>query len=259
MITTVAGRWQYAWDVLAVLVDRDLKMLYKRSSIGPLWALAAPLMQLLVLTMVFRGVIRLDIPNYASYVFIGLLVWNWFSGSLLQSTSLITGSRALVRQPGFPLPLLPFVTVAVRLFHFAIALPLLLLLLLMQDIRPSIAWCFVPLLLVVQFIFTTSLAYPLAALNVRVRDTQHVAGIVLQLLMFATPIFYDPASLPQGLQAWYRLNPMVPLIDAWRDVLLESRLPDLQALTAVGLLSLGLLWAGRSIFVRESHRFVEEL
>lgn len=259
MSATAAGRWQYAWDVLVVLVDRDLKMLYKRSSIGPLWALAAPLMQLLVLTVLFRGVIRLDVPNYAPYVFIGLLAWNWFSSSLLQSTSLITSSRALIRQPGFPLPLLPFVTVAVRLFHLAIALPLLLILLLMQGIRPSLVWCLVPLLLVVQFIFITALSYPLAALNVRVRDTQHVVGVGLQLLMFLTPIFYDPASLPPAVQAWYGLNPMVPIIDAWRDVLLKSRAPDLQSLTVVGLLGIGLLWAGRSIFVRESHHFVEEL
>jgi lipopolysaccharide transport system permease protein len=242
-----------------VLVDRDLKMLYKRSSIGPWWALAGPLMQLLVLTFVFQRVIPLNIPNYASYVFVGVLVWNWFSSSLIQSTSLITGSRALVRQPGFPLPLLPLVTVAVRLFHFAVAVPILLILLLMQDVRPSVAWLLAPVLLAIQFVLTTSLAYPLAALNVRMRDTQHVVGVVLQLTMFLTPIFYDPASLPAAVRGWYNLNPMVPLIAAWREVLLAGRTPDMQSLTLITVLSLGLLWAGRAIFVAESHRFVEEL
>lgn len=259
-MTTIARRdWRYVRDVVGVLVDRDLKMMYKRSTLGLLWGLAHPLMQLVVFTVVFRRVIRVDVPAYASFVFIGVLVWNWFHSALAGSTSLITGSRALVRQPGFPLTLLPIVTVGVRLIHFAMAIPLLAVLLLVQGMAPSPAWLFLPVLVVVQFVFTAALAYPLAALNVQIRDTQHVVAVVLQLTMYLTPIFYDAASLPESLRRWYVLNPMVTLIGAWRDVLLYGRVPALGPLAVIALLAAGMMWAGRRIFIAESHRFVEEL
>ncbi len=108
-------------DNLELVFARDLKVQYKRSSLGIGWTLAGPLLQLVIYTLVFRRVLSLQIENYASFVFIGVLVWGWFQTSLAQSAGLITSSRPLVLQPAFPLELLPHVTVAVRLFHFMVA------------------------------------------------------------------------------------------------------------------------------------------
>jgi lipopolysaccharide transport system permease protein len=192
-------------------------------------------------------------------VFTGVLVWGWFNASLQQSTGLITSSRALVRQPGFPLDLLPHVTVAVRLFHFALALPLLFGLLWWQGIRPAWSWTTLPLLIVIQFALTVAIAFPLAALNVGRRDIQHVTGVLLQLFMYLTPVFYPLDVIPESLRPWYMLNPMVPLLGAWRDVVLQGRWPDPIHLLALLLFATALLVAGRRLFIKQSRHFLEEL
>ncbi len=252
-------RLRHSADVLIVLIDRDLKVLYKRASLGIAWAIVNPLLQLLIFTFLFRRVLRLNIDNYQSYVFIGILVWSWFQSSLIQGAGLITGSQALVRQPGFPLHLLPHVTVGVRFFHFLIAFPLLMILLWKQDVRPTPAWCAIPLLMVIQFILITGLVYPIAALNVRIRDTKHVVTVLLQMAMYLTPVFYSIATVPESVRTVYFINPMVPLLEAWRAVLLNGCWPDVTPLFALAVFSCVCLWVGKKIFVAESHRFVEEL
>jgi len=252
-------RLQHAWDVIAVLIERDLKVLYKRSLLGIGWALAGPLLQLLIFVLIFRRVLFVPVENYASFVFIGVLVWGWFHASLVQSTSLITNNRALVRQPGFPLALLPHVTVGVRLFHFALAIPFLAGLLWWQGVRPAWSWLSLPVLILAQFALTTGVAYPLAALNVRMRDTQHIVGVALQLLMYLTPIFYSLESVPEALRPWLCLNPMVFVIETWRSVLLRAQWPDPVVLGILAAFAGILLVAGRRAFVAQSHRFVEEL
>lgn len=252
-------RWEHARDVVAVLVGRDLKVLYKRSSLGFGWALVSPLLQAFIFVLVFRRVLGVPVENYASFVFAGVLIWGWFHASVQQATTLITNSRALVRQPGFPLVLLPVVTIAVRLFHFALALPFLFGLLWFQGIRPAPSWILLPVLTIVQFALTAGIAYPLAALNVRLRDTQYVVTVLLQLTMYLTPVFYSLSSVPPELHGWLFINPMVPLLEAWRAVLLYGQWPDPVHLSAIVLFGGILLLVGRRFFITQSRRFVEEL
>lgn len=252
-------RLRHAWDIVAVLVSRDLKLIYKRSTLGFGWALVTPLMQFIVFSFVFRRVLNVQIDHYAAFVFTGVLVWGWFQSSLLQSTALITSSRALVRQPGFPLPLLPFVTVGVRFTHFVVAMPLLFVFLWWDGIKPGWSWVALPILAALQFVFTVGLAYPLASLNVVMRDTQHVASVVLQLLMFVTPVFYSLEAVSADLRPWFFANPMVSLVEAWRNVLVHNQWPDLRVLLILIAVATALLAGGRKLFVAQSHRFVEEL
>lgn len=251
--------WWHARDLLAVLVERDLKILYKRSSLGFGWALVTPLVQLLIFSFVFHRVLAIDIENYPAFVFIGVLVFSWFQTSLGQSSGMITGSRALVTQPGFPLTLLPHVMVGVRFFHFIIALPILFALLWSGGIRPGWSWISLPVLAGVQYLLIVGISYPLASINVIYRDTQHIVGVALQMMIFVTPVFYSLEKVMPEHARWFYLNPMVGLLQSWRRVLLDDHWPDPWMLG--GLLTLGivLLVFGRRLFVRQSHLFAEEL
>jgi len=100
-------RFFYLLDLLRSLVDRDMKLMYKRSVLGVAWTLINPLLQLAVFVFVFQTILKVNIPQYASYVFSGLLIWTWFQNSLFQSTGVIISSRSLIRQPGFPRPFFP--------------------------------------------------------------------------------------------------------------------------------------------------------
>ncbi|MGL5059730.1 MAG: ABC transporter permease [Microcoleus sp.] len=247
------------FDLLRELVDRDMKLLYKRSALGIAWTLINPLLQLAVFSFVFRSVIPINIPKYSSFAFSGLLIWTWSQTALFQATALITSNLTLIRQPNFPTAILPVVTTTTGLVHFLLALPVLIIFLAIDGVQPSAVLLLLPLLILIQFVLTVSLAYPLAALNVTFRDTQHTLGVLLQMLFYLTPIFYDLNSVPKEYQIFYQLNPMVPLIEAYRAVLLKGMQPDWTALLIVSAVVAALLPIGLGIFRRQSDRFVEEL
>ena len=247
------------FDLLRVLVDRDMKLLYKRSALGIAWTLINPLLQLAVFSFVFRTVIPINIPQFSSFAFSGLLIWTWSQTALFQATGLITSNKALIRQPNFPTAILPVVTTMTGLIHFLLALPVLIIFLAVDGVQPSSVLLVLPLLMVIQFVLTVGLAYPLAALNVTFRDTQHTLGVLLQMLFYLTPIFYDLNSVPKEFQPFYQLNPMVPLIEAYRAILLKGTQPDWQALLIVSLAVGVILPIGLAIFRRQSNTFVEEL
>ena len=236
-----------------------MKLLYKRSALGIAWTLINPLLQLAVFSFVFRSVVPINIPQFSSFAFSGLLIWTWSQTALFQATGLITSNKALIRQPNFPTAILPVVTTMTGLIHFLLALPVLIIFLAVDGVQPSSVLFVLPLLMVIQFVLTVGFAYPLAALNVTFRDTQHTLGVLLQMLFYLTPIFYDLNSVPKEFQPFYQLNPMVPLLEAYRAILLKGTQPDWQVLLIVSLVVAVILPIGLVIFRRQSNTFVEEL
>ena len=254
-------RWRlpYLIDLLRELVSRELKLLYKRSLLGVAWTLINPLLQLAVFAFVFQLVLSIDIPQYASFVFTGLLVWTWFQNSLFQATGVIIANRPLIRQPGFPTAILPVVITTTGLIHFLLALPVLIIFLLIDGIELKPVIGFLPILQALQFALTVSIAYILAALNVTFRDTQHTLGVLLQLFFYLTPIFYQITNVPSGYQSLYNLNPMVHIVTAYRAVLIEGTQPNWLPLIVIAGCIAVFLPVGLQFFRRQSDRFVEEL
>lgn len=252
-------RLPYLYDLLRELVARDMKLLYKRSVLGIAWTLINPLLQLAVFAFVFQLVLPVSISHYSSFVFTGLLVWTWFQNSLFQATGVIIANRPLIRQPGFPTPILPIVITTTGLIHFLLALPVLIVFLLVDGIELTTVIVFLPLLQVLQFTLTVSFAYFLAALNVTFRDTQHTLGVLLQLFFYLTPIFYDAGNVPEGYQSLYNFNPMVHIVTAYRDILMQGIPPDWPSLVGISLVTAVALPIGHYYFRRQSDRFVEEL
>ena len=252
-------RFIYLRDLLSELLIREMRLRYERSALGLVWSIINPLSQMLIYTFLFRVVFRLDIKNYPAFVFTGTLVWNWFHNGLEMTTNAITNNRELIRQPGFPLAVLPVSTVIIPLVDLLAALPVLFLFLIIGSKWPTSAVLVLPVLVVIQFIMTLGLGYILASSNVIFRDTQHLLRVFLNLLFFLTPIFYDSSMVPQSLQFFYRMNPMVHLVNAYRMILLEGTVPDWRPLLILCLFFSGVTWLGWTIFIRASHRFVEEL
>ena len=162
----LAHRVRYIRDLLLVLVSRDMKLRYKRSVLGSLWTLLNPLGQLLILSFLFRSVLQLAVPRYTSFLFCGLLVWTWFQAALSQATGSMIESSELLRRPGFPVSMLPIVTVTSHLIHFLLALPVLWLFLVLDGSHITSAVLALPLVIALQFMWTLSLAYLTAACHV---------------------------------------------------------------------------------------------
>jgi homopolymeric O-antigen transport system permease protein len=262
-VTVREGMWSNVAqrrDVVLQLVLRDLRLRYKRSLLGIAWSLVTPLAQLIVLHFVFTTVLPLDIPHYASFLFVGILVWSWLAASLEQATGSIVDNRELVRQPAFPMAALPVVTVAANLIHFLLALPILAAFLWFgggATVGPSLV--LLPALIILQFLFILSVAYFVATFHVTFRDTKHLLGVLLLLGFYLTPVFYEVRQTPVRYELVYALNPMVHVLGAYRDVLLHGTWPSPTGLVAVALASSVFLLLGYTLFTRTRFRFVDEL
>ncbi len=253
-------RLAYLGDLLLELVVRDIRLRFKRSILGILWSLVTPLVQLVVLRFVFTTIVPLGIPNFTAFLFTGLLVWTWFQSSLDQAASSIVDNRELVRLAGFPVAVLPVVTVAANLIELIFALPVLAIFLWTSGgFTLSPAPLLLPLLLAIQFLFTLSVAYFVAALYVTFRDVKHLLQVGLMLGFYLSPVFYEVHQVPTRFALAYALNPMVHLITSYRDVLLHGTVPAALPLVGVSGASLALLAIGYRLFARASSHFVDEL
>jgi lipopolysaccharide transport system permease protein len=252
-------RWIHLRDLLRELVVRDIKLRYKGSILGQAWTLLNPLAELLVLLFVFSAILPLGIANYPAFLFTGLLVYGWFQTSLYNATGVIVNNRELIRRPGVPSAILPIAAVGSTLIHFLFSLPILFALLVINHVPITNAVLALPLLIAVQFTLILAFAYPLATLHVWFRDTQYLLRVGLQLLFYLTPVFYEVSAIPARYQTFYRFNPMVPIVEAYRDLLLRGRLPDPGPLVVLSVLSAAMLTAGIVVFRHTSYRFVDEL
>ena len=122
--------------------------------------------------------------NFSTYLFIGIVAWNWFSASLLQATTTIADNPGLIRRPGFPVAVLPVVTISSHLIHFLLTFPILFVLLKVNDIQITGALIALPILILLQFAFTLGMANILASIHVYFRDTQYLLSIALHLGFF---------------------------------------------------------------------------
>ena len=252
-------RLEHFRDLLRELITRDMKLRYKRSYLGIAWTLVNPLSQLLVFDFVFRVLFRSETPNFTAYLFIGITCWNWFSGALLESTISILNNRDLIRQPGFPAAMLPNVTVGTHLVHFVLTFPILFGLIAYSDLPLTSAVLWLPLVIAVQYVFTLSLALLAASVHVKLRDTQHLLGILLMLGFFLTPILYDISLVPDRYMVYYQLNPMGHFVQAYRSVLLHGEAPDTTVLAILACVATVQLSVFYIMFKRASVDFAEEL
>lgn len=252
-------RLAYFWDLLSVLVGRDIKLRYKRSVLGMAWSLLNPLAQFVILNFVFHTVLPLGIPNYTPFLFTGVLAWNWFHTALMLATSAIVDNGDLIRRPGFPPAVLPLIAVMSNLIHFLLALPILVVFVIGSGTHLSSAIVWLPVIIALEFLIILSLAYFLATIQVTFRDTQYLLGILLLLGFYLTPVFYDASVVPARYQAAYHINPMVYVIDAYRAVLLRGETPDFRALGLIALVAGTMLSIGYRVFMRASYHFAEEL
>ena len=249
----------YLIDLAGELVIRDLKLRYKRSIFGIGWSLLNPMLQFLVFYAVFRWIIPVNVPHFAIFLLIGILAWNWFQSSLISACVAITDNASLIRQPGFPVAILPVIAVTTNLVNFFLALPVLAVALMIAGYPFTAALIVLPLVIAIQFLLTLSAAYALAAIHVSFRDTQYLLGVLLLLGFYVSPVFYSVQAVPAEWQGWFGLNPLVHIFEAYRAILIQGSYPDTLPLLKVTATSLAVLVASYQLFVGSSHRFIEEI
>ncbi len=231
---TQPGRlaWRRVYDVLWILVWRDLRLRYRNSVLGVTWAVLLPLAQAAVLVFVFGVVLPLGIDAYPAFVLVALFPWTWLSTSVASATSAYLDNRDLVRHPGFAPPLLIAAVTLSNLLLYLAALPVVVAVCLFYGTLTGAALAALPLLIVVQGALQIAVGVMTATAHVFFRDTAYVVGLALLLLFYMTPVFYRvPETTPY---AWiYAYNPLAALITGYRAVFFEGAFPSAASLLVV--------------------------
>jgi ABC-2 type transport system permease protein len=203
-------------ELLVNLVRKDLKVRYKSSVLGFLWSLLNPAMLLVVYYFVFSVLLGSGIPRFPIYLLSGLLVWNLFNVGLISGTGSVVGSSGIVNKVWFPREVLPLSAIGAALVHFFLQGIVMILTLLI--FRHPVSWAYVPLLpvaLLAMLLVLAALALFFSAVNVYLRDMQHLVEIALLPWFFCSPIVYSYELIAGKLGSFqwvYLLNPVTPVV-----------------------------------------------
>jgi ABC-type polysaccharide/polyol phosphate export permease len=247
-------------ELLFALTKRDVLIRYKQTVMGVGWAVFMPVLNMVVFSVVFTRIAPLEtgIP-YPIFAYAGLVPWNFFASSLKFSASSLTSNSALVTKVYFPREMFPFSAIVVGLVDFAAASTVLVGLMIYYHVGVTWAVAFLPVVLLVQVAFTAGVALLLAMGNLFYRDVKYLFEIVLAVWMFATSVVYPVEQVGGKLGALLRLNPMTPIIDGYRAVLLRGELPAAGPFAAAAGIAVATLAIGWLLFHRAEFEFAENI
>lgn len=255
---SVATLWQSAArlaqyrDLLFTLSAHRLQVRYKQSVLGPLWAILQPLALLLIYTVIFGRLAKVEsegIP-YTLFAFAALLPWTCYSTAVSSATNSLVSHFNLVTKVYFPREILPLTYVIAALVDLAAGGIILAGLMAYHDVSLTFQALWVIPVTGVMVVLALAVSLVLSAFQVRFRDIGMGMPLLLQVWMFATPVVYTLSAVPERWRSLYMLNPMVGVIENFRRVLLHGTPPDLASLGLAGATSTVLLVAAFLYFKR---------
>lgn len=240
---------------------RDLKSRYIGSLMGLFWAVVHPLVLLLCYTFVFSVVFKirtgtLSTGNFAIFLFCGILPWLYFQDTVLRCCNSVVENSNLIKKTVFPSEILPISLALSNIVTHLFGLAILLIVLVFSDL---LTWTsvFLPVYMGLLVVLSLGLGWLCAALQVFLRDTFQVVSVGMVLWFWFTPIFYSLDMVPTRLRPLILLNPLSYVVDGYRGVLLEGRLPDLGHLLALLVCALFVFALGGYVFRSTKREFID--
>ena len=258
-MNTLKEIYQYRTMVNS-LIKRDLRGRYKGSVLGFAWTFLNPLLQLAVYTLVFSHIMRSGISDYYLFLFVALIPWLFFSTSVSAGSSCILAQKEMVKKIYFPREVLPIAHVTSQLVNMLLTFIVVFAVLILsgKGINPY-AVIYLPVVIMAEYILAVSLTMVVSAVTVYLRDMQHILAIVTMAWQFLTPVMYSIDMVPEKLLPIFNLNPMTPIIVAYRDILYYKQVPRLQTLLHGFLFSIVLMIIGWNVFGHLKKHFAEEM
>lgn len=239
-------------DLLVTLSIHRIKVRYKQSVLGVFWAILQPLSMMLIFTFIFSYIARIPSEGapYAVFAYTALLPWSYFSTGVSNATNSLVSHSQFVTKVYFPREILPITYVVAALFDFVVASTLLAPLMIYYHVSLTInALYAVPIILVLSC-FALAMSFFFSATQVHFRDIGVAVPLLLQLWLFATPVIYPLSAVPARLRPFYQLNPMVGVIENFRQVVLRGGAPETKSLLISAAISVILLVAAYLYFKR---------
>jgi len=247
-------------DLFYFLVARDIKVKYKQTVLGGLWAIIQPFFSMMVFTLFFGKLAQMpsDGIPYPIFNFTAMIAWTYFAGVVSGSGNSLVGNSNLISKVYFPRLIIPLTPALAGLLDFTIAFIVLLGMMLYFKIAPTLLILIVPLLVLLMMLTSSGVGMILAALNAKYRDIRYTIPFLVQLWMFASPIVYPASIVPEKYRIWYALNPMVGIIEGFRSALLGSVAFPSGVLLVSAVISIILFVAG-ALYFRQTERYFADI
>lgn len=246
-IEEAVNLWRYR-GLVHELVIRDIKVRYKRSVLGILWTMLAPLLNMVALTLVFSSLLKTAIQNYPAYFMTGSIFWAFFAQTTSTATSQTQASNELAKRTFVPRSVFIASALGGGLVNLALSLIPLIAILLVTGFPIHVTWLFVPVPVFIAALFTTGMSLILYTVASRFADLKEMYLVLVQTWFFLTPIVYDPSIVPGKYRFILSLNPMYFLIRTFRGPIYDGKIPSLVLLGASFLMSLAVLVTGWVFF-----------
>jgi len=243
--------WRELWsyrELIYFLSWRDIKVRYKQTALGALWAIIQPFFTMIVFSVVFGklGQIPSDGTPYPIFSFTALLPWTLFANSLTTASNSLVSNTNLITKVYFPRIIIPLSTVISGLLDFFIAFVVLLCMMMFYRVLPTTAIILLPFFLLLTIIAALGAALWLSALNVQYRDIRYVIPFLVQFWLFITPIAYPSSLFSEPWRALYGINPMAGVVEGFRWALLGSHAPG--PMLTVSIITSVLLFLGGALY-----------
>lgn len=254
--------WQYR-DLITLFVRRNFVSQYKQTILGPLWAIIQPLLTTVVFTVVFGSLAGLAAEGVPSFLFFlsGNVAWQYFSSCLTSTANTFTGNAGILGKVYFPRLVMPISTVMTNLIAFAIQMAMFLIFLvwywIQGAVQPNWYMLLMPVLIVHMAMLSLGTGVIISALTTKYRDLKMLVGFGVQLWMYATPVAYDVAIIPERLMGLYMLNPMTPIVNAFRYAFLGIGSFEMGYYLLSWAVTLVILFLGVVLFSRVEKTFMD--
>lgn len=247
------------WEFLKTNVKKDIRGKYKGSFLGVLWSFINPLLSVVVYAIVFHYIMRFNIDHYLIYLIAGIIPWTFFTTALNSGMNSILFNANIIKKVYFPRAILPISSVTSALVNFLISCIIILLFAIFSGVGVSINLIFLPIVVIIQYILCLGIVFILSAVEIYVKDIEHIINFFISMLFYVTPILYTPDYVPNNMQFLLKLNPMSYLIEAYHDIFYYKQTPEFSSLGIVFLISIFIFTLGYNIFKRLQKGFAEEV
>lgn len=255
MLAFVSNTYRYR-ELIWELALKELKVRYKRSVLGFLWALLNPALMMVVLTVVFSTIMRIAIPHYAIFLLSVLLPWTFFAQSLSYAVESIVVNGDLIKKVSVPKLVFPVAAVIANVINLILSLIPLALLVAVMGHPFYWTWLYLPVPILALVIFTIGVAFLFAAANVFYRDVSHIVQVILSAWFYFTPIIYALDFVPANLRWFFKLNPIIYVINGFRLSVYYGLLPRWQSIAASFVCAFASLLVGFAVFRNYQEDFV---
>lgn len=240
-------------------VKKDIRGKYKGSFLGVLWSFINPLLSVLVYAIVFPYIMRIKVENYLIYLITGIIPWTFFTSSINMGLISVLSNADIIKKVYFPRIILPISTVTSCLVNFLISCLIIVLFCLGSGLGISFQILWLPLIAIIQYIMLLGFTFILSAIEMYMRDIEHIVNFILSMAFYVTPILYTPDIFPENLAWVLKVNPMAYLVNAYRSIFFYQKMPDLIGLGVVSIFSIFLFMIGYLIFGKLQKGFAEEV